>query len=378
MMKKSSRLLIVGGEDSRLRLSFARALAEAGWEVCFVTPAEEPELLRSEFEVYHYVLNRELAPFRDFLTLLQLFKLFSRLRPQVVQSFDTKPSIYSPLAAWAARVPRRVRTLTGLGRVYGEGGPRLILRFYETLQRLASAASHTTVFQNQDDRALFIERGLVTEKKARVFFGSGLDIAAWTLMRRGIDRERVRQRMGWTNNFVLLFVARMIWSKGVGVLLQAVQHFGDEPSKLKLVLAGPIDENDSDAVPRAELEQAGDIVDYIGSTPDLGPIYAAADAFVLPTYYREGVPRALMEAGIMGLPLIATDAPGCRKVVVPGKGGFLVKPKSVESLAQAIEALLTSTEAERSCMAMFNQRHIAEHFDLKKIVDQYIDLYRSS
>jgi glycosyltransferase involved in cell wall biosynthesis len=377
-VRRSARLLIVGGEDSRLRLPFARALAADGWEVALVAPVEDPELLGSEFKVYRYVLNRELAPFRDFLTFLQLFILFRKLRPQVVQSFDTKPSIYSPMAAWAARVPRRVRTLTGLGRVYADGGPTLVRRFYETLQKLASAASHITVFQNPDDRDLFVDRGLVNDTKARVFLGSGLDIAAWTLLRGGIDREDVRRTMDWTDRFVLLLAARMIWSKGVGVLLQAVRNFSDHEPKLKVVLAGPIDENDSDAIPRAELERFGDSVDYIGETSDLGPIYAAADAFVLPTYYREGVPRALMEAGIMGLPLITTDTPGCRKVVVPGKGGFLVQSRSAESLSEAIEALLAATDAERSSMGRFNQQYISENFDLKKIVKQYLDLYRSA
>lgn len=224
---------------------------------------------------------------------------------------------------------------------------------------------------------VLVRKRLVSEDKARVILGSGVESEAWKTRTGRIDRAAVRSELGFQDEFIVLFAARMLWSKGVGELLEAAKALLVKRPGIRFVLAGPREEG-RDSVPDSTLMQLPDNVTYLGERSDLENLYAAADVFVLPTSFPEGIPRVLMEAGAIGLPLIATDTPGCREVVVSGAGGYLIEPGSPAELEGAIAKVSDLTNDERARLGAFNQNHIRETLDLERVVEGYVDLYGTS
>lgn len=317
-----------------------QAMVELGHEVVAVAPEDDG---RYREELSHLGVDYRIAPLEragfnpasDLRFMFALRRLMAEERPDVFLGYTIKPVIYGNLAARLAGVPTRGALITGLGYAFGDGGPRqrLVGRVVSVLYRLALAGARVVFFQNPDDHDEFIRRRLVDPSRATIVAGSGVDLDRFTSSATPPPPP------------IFLLIARLIREKGIEQFVAAARVLKERHPEARFQLLGPLDTNPT-AVSQAWLkeQQSAGVIEYLGVTDDVRPLLHAASVFVLPSYYREGTPRTALEALATGRPIVTTDAPGCRETVVDGVNGFLVQPKEVQSLTQAMERFLLEPE----------------------------------
>lgn len=378
-MHSSPRVVLVGGPDVDARLPLMHRLKDDFNVSAVGSLSALHHIFSTEgFGYSTYCLSRQVNPVSDLLTLGQLVFIFRRLKPQIVHAFDPKPCVFARLAARFAGIPVVVGTLPGLGSLYVNPGLtyQIVRSIYETLQRPACHLSDITIFHNRDDAREFVERGLVPEHKAIVVAGSGVrtDVFSRDAIREA-DIELLRAELNLSpSHIVITIIARLRRSKGIMELMEAarmVKHYDDN---VRFLLVGPNDRDSVDRLSSDELRELSRLVACLGQRQDIPAILALTDIFVLPSY-REGMPRVLLEAASMGLPIITTDAPGCSEVVEDGVNGLLVPVRESKALAQAILRLVGDSEMRRRLGRESRQRAVAR-FDLSAIADQIRSIYR--
>ncbi len=371
-----AKILFVGSNDVRYRIPLLLELRRRGFDVAAAGSEDGAPFAAPEIPYQRFDLNREVNPWDDLRSLAELRRLFVRMRPDVVHAFTTKPAILGPLAARRAGVPGIVRTVTGMGHLFSSRSPQaMILRpVYRLLQRRASTASDLTVFQNDDDRDYFVRHRLVDRDRCSVIRSSGIDIGRLEAGRPDAPGlARLRRQLKLNDHLVVTMVARLLKEKGVREYLEAARLVRGAMSNVVFLLVGSASTEGRRAVPLDLVRRAED-VRYLGPRTDIPALLSLSHLFVLPTWYREGVPRVLLEAGAIGLPLITTDMPGCRDVVRDGWNGHLVPPRDSRSLAAAILRLLRSP-ARRAAMGERSQALVRESYSLDRVAAAHADLY---
>lgn len=367
----------VGGEDVRFRIPLLLALRDRGFEVGAVGSESGEAFIQAEIAYFRYTLARGINPLADLRTRREFAQLCRQYQPDLIHGFDTKPAMFAPVVAKQIGIPGRVRTITGMGYVFSSTDPlALTLRpIYRYLQRGASAASSITIFQNCDDREYFNQHQMVQADRSDLVLGSGIDLDLLLSKLPDLDRLALtRQKLGLAGKLVVTMIARMVITKGVREFLQAARSVCAQMPNVVFLLVGPSTSEGKQAISIAEIDTYADSVRYLGSRSDIPTLLSVTDVFVLPTYYREGVPRVLLEAGAMALPLVTTDMPGCRDVVRDDWNGYLVPPRDVTSLATAILKLLQDP-IQRSEMGARSKLHVGENFSLDRVADAYADIY---
>jgi N,N'-diacetylbacillosaminyl-diphospho-undecaprenol alpha-1,3-N-acetylgalactosaminyltransferase len=280
-----------------------------------------------------------------------------------------------------AGVPIVIGTLPGLGSLYADNDltTRMVRALYEPLQKLACHVSELTTFQNSEDAQLFVSQGIVPAHKAMVIPGSGVPTDHFDPMTfPESDRDRIRSELNIPPEALLVtMVSRLIRTKGVLEFAKAAQIVREQCPRSEFLLVGPSDGDSPDPLTPVEIAALSQAVTWAGERRDIPAVFAASDIAVLPSSYREGIPRVLLEAASMGLPLVTTDSPGCNEVVEDGLNGFLVPGRDPEALAQAIIRLIESPGLRRR-FGKESRLRAVERFDLSKVADQtrsvYLDL----
>lgn len=379
MSPQSPRVLLVGGEDVHARIDLMCRLADRfSLAAAGTAPELEPAFTRAGFPYHGYPMPRGLDPVRDLRAIVALWRVLQRVRPHVVHAFDTKPGVYACLAARLAGVPVVVGTVTGLGSLYADDGrgSYLVRGVYEQLQRLASHHADMTIFQNREDRAHFLARRVVPLAKAALIPGSGVPTDVLDPARfPEADRRQVRAALGIPDGAPLVtMVSRVIRSKGVEEFVAAARTVRAAVPAAHFLLVGPGDRDSVDRFTSEELAAFAGAVNWPGPRRDVPTVLAASDVFVLPSYLREGIPRVLLEAAAMGLPLITTDAPGCNDVVEDGVNGCLVPARDPAALSRVVLQLL-GDEGRRRRFGRVSRQRAVERFDLGVIVESTRGIY---
>jgi glycosyltransferase involved in cell wall biosynthesis len=185
----------------------------------------------------------------------------------------------------------------------------------------------------------------------------------------------LRRELGIEGELVVTMVSRLVRTKGVAEYCAAAAAIRRERPDCTFLLVGPVTSEGWQAVPQSEVERNPN-VRWLGPRTDVPALLAISDVFALPTFYREGIPRALLEAGAMGLPLITTDMPGCRDVVRDGWNGILVRPRNVRSLTLGLLALLDAEPDALRQMGANSRSQVEQHFTLDLVADAYAEIYR--
>ena len=300
-----------------------------------------------------------LNPLRDICDMFRLAALLRRLRTDVTLCYFIKPVIYGTMAAWVAKVPRRVAMIEGLGYVFTFSSKtlpwkrKLLRSAVSWLYRFALVRAHLVVFLNKDDIAEFLNAGLVDVAKVVHLGGIGVDLANW------------RSTSEVTKPVTFLMVARLLREKGIAEYVDAAKLVKTLYPRTRFVLLGGLDPNPG-GLSQAEVEAwvAEGVLEWPGHVM-VKPWLAQASVFVLPSY-REGLPRSTQEAMAMGRPVITTDVPGCRETVEQGVNGFLVPVRDVEALAQAMLIFVRQPELIAP-MGAASRRMAEAKFDSHKI-----------
>ncbi len=214
---------------------------------------------------------------------------------------------------------------------------------------------------------MFIKRNIVAPAKAFILDGEGVDTDFFIPDAKYISQKNSKVKF--------LLVARMLWDKGVGIFVDAARKLKKQYPDVEFQLLGACDVDNPSAIPRDVIDKwhKEGIIDYLGVTKDVRKVVSQADCIVLPSYYREGVPRTLMEAASMGKPILTTDNVGCRNVVIEGQTGFLCQTKDVDSLAEAMIKIIHLTPEERVEMGQSGRNYMISRFDEKVIIADYFN-----
>ncbi|MCP4105926.1 MAG: glycosyltransferase family 4 protein [Desulfobacteraceae bacterium] len=380
-MKQKPVVWHIGGEDVRMRIPLLLTLRERGFKIGAVGSEDGNVFYKHEIPYWHYSLDRWIGPLADYNSFRQLYFLFKEHKPDIVHAFDTKPGIIAPAAASKAGIPVRIRTVCGMGYVFSSGSlPSFFLKpLYRHFQAHASKISTATVFQNKDDRDFFLSNNMVTKGCDELVLGSGIDT---TRFKSGCPDEEylkhLRNEIGITKQRVITMITRLVKHKGVKEYLEAARRVRGIDENVIFLLAGPMSSEGCQAVSQADMDMYANDVKYLGPRNDIPALLAVSDLFVLPSYYREGVPRVLLEAGAMGLPIITTDMPGCKEVVRHDWNGWLVKPRDAQSLKDAIQQALGLSSDNLNVMGKRSLLHVEEHFTLGKVTEAYAEIYESA
>jgi glycosyltransferase involved in cell wall biosynthesis len=370
---------MVGGPDVDARLDLMRALS-SHFDVSAVgTDARlAASFAEAGFRYRHYPMSRRANPALDAYGVWRLFRIFRTERPTIVHTFDTKPGVWGRFAARLARVPFVVGTLPGLGTLYTNPNwkGKLARLVYQPLQALACHWADLTLFQNADDAREFERRGVVPRGRAAIIPGSG--VRTDVLARVSSDRTAPvrRAELGLPRSgIVVAMISRIVRAKGVLEFAAAARAVHRTEPHVHFLLVGPADTESLDALTAAELQELRDDVIWAGPRNDVKEILALTDIFVFPSFYREGIPRVLLEAASMALPLVATDGPGSRDVVEDGVNGFLVPPKDAAAIADAVVRLARAPELRARFGARSRERAVTR-FDLSVVAEQTRSVYQ--
>ena len=298
-----------------------------------------------------------LNPVRDLKYLAKLKSVVKETQPDLVLTYTVKPNIWGAFAAQSGRV-QSVAMVTGLGYAFTDNGNRSLLSklvgiVVSRLYRMATNRNRLIIFQNPDDRDDFIAAGCLHDKgKARLVNGSGVDIEyfAPALL---------------PDKPVFLMISRLLGNKGVREYCKAAIITMKTRPQARFLLVGYIDEG-ADGIAQSEVDnwiESG--IEYKGPQTDVRPYISEASVFVLPSY-REGTPRAVLEAMSMGRPIITSDAPGCRETVKDGETGFLVPIRNVDALAEKMKWLIDHPE-DRVRMGRNSLDYARKKYDVSKV-----------
>jgi glycosyltransferase involved in cell wall biosynthesis len=298
-------------------------------------------------------------PWRDFVDMFKLVVLLRSLHPDVTLGYTIKPVIYGTLAAWLARVPRRVAMIEGLGYVFTCSGAtmswkrKLLLGTVSLLYRVALSRAHRVVFLNRDDNAEFVNGGLVDLSKVVHLGGIGVDLDEW------LPAPAV------TTPVTFLLVARLLREKGIVEYAEAARLVKALHPGTRFLLLGGLDPNPG-GLSQAEVQSWVNegLLEWPGHV-EVKPWLVLTSVFVLPSY-REGLPRSTQEAMSMGRPVITTDVPGCRETVIDGVNGYLVPVREAAALAEAMTRFVVNPTLIES-MGCESRRMAEDQFDVHKI-----------
>ena len=381
-MREAPKVWHVGGSDVDLRIPLLKRLRAKGFDVAAVGTSDPRVFAGTGIPLLEYGLKAGMGPLADLRARNDLRALMRAHGPDLVHAFDTKPGLLVPAAASEVPGTVCVRTITGMGRLFAHDGLlwQSLRGVYRTAHRRVSRHCEMTVFQNEDDQRYFLEQDLLRGAPQCLVRGSGVDVEAVRAARD--DTERVaalRRELSPPDRGggpIVLMIARLVPMKGVREFVAAGRMLREQRGA-RFVLVGPADETERRSKELLDEVQASPWVTYLGKRSDVPHLLAAADIFCLPTYYREGLPRVLLEAAALDVPLVATAVPGCRDVVLHEETGLVVPPREAEGIAAAVRRLLDDPILARQLAGRARQR-VTEHFSLDRVAADYARIYEAA
>lgn len=349
------------------RQNIIAKLLEEGHEVFVLAPIDAYIEYKEKYPKVHHLglrtLDRDSTnPLKDILLIIELRRKYRRIKPDIILHYTHKPNIFGTMAAKLCNI-KSISVITGLGYSFINKG--IINWVTKQLYKFTSAFNCIVIFENEDDKQLFIEEGMVDASKAIAVKGCGVDLSYYTSMPNGLEH----------NEIIFTFIGRLLQDKGVREFAEAAKVLQTEEQKLKFVMLGDFDEENPSTIDREDLLSwiNSDIIDYKGFVTDVRPYIATSDCIVLPSY-REGMPRIVLEGMAMSKPIITTNTAGCRETVEEGKNGFLVEVKDSSSLVEGIKKFLQLSKLQRQEMGLFGRQKVMVEFESKIIAQKLFDI----
>ncbi|MCX7155361.1 MAG: glycosyltransferase family 4 protein [Rhodocyclales bacterium] len=356
------------------RLALAKHLREQGAEVVMVSPSG-PYGKRLEAEGFRWIAvpmaRRSLNPLRELWLLWRLIRVYQTEKPDIAHHFTIKCVVYGGLAARLVGVRGIVGAVAGMGFVFASKKTlaRVLRPLVRVLMRIALGGRKCRlILQNSDDRDALISGGIANPNHVRLIPGSGVNTTRFAPSTKVKEANRTRK---------VLLAARLLWEKGIAEYVEAAKQIKRDGLKVELLLAGEPDDGNPNSVKAEQVAAWRDerIITPLGHIDDMADLLREIDVMVLPSFYREGVPRSLIEAAAAGLPIITTDTPGCRDVVEDGVNGYLVPVRDSNALADALRKVLEAPALAARMGAAGRVKALTE-FDERLVFDRTVDVYR--
>jgi glycosyltransferase involved in cell wall biosynthesis len=374
-MRKKIKLLIVCNVDWFLishRLGIIKKAVSEGYEV--IVAAEDTGRTHEIVDLGAQFINLTFTrsgtnPIKELQVISRFFKLYKSINPDIVHHVTMKPVVYGSFVARRLKIKGVVNAIAGLGTSFTSKNQGLFLTIVGKVMRYGfNRKNLTVIFQNDNDFQDLRTSGILNEQKNSVRFtkGSGVDLNKFDYT-EPVSKEKLN----------ILFPTRMLWDKGVRELKEASIILKEEfHDRITFLLAGLADDGNKGGVSKEYLLNwdDGKYVKWIGYQKDMVEVYKQADIVVLPSYYREGIPKALIEACASGRPIVTTNSIGCKECVDEGVNGFKVQPRSGEDLAKALKQLIMDGEL-RYKMGLASRNKALNEFSEETVIETHMDIY---
>ena len=351
------------------RKDIALSAQKAGYEVTIITKdtGKKSIIEALGLKVIDLPMNRSGQNIIEELhTCWFLFRLYYRIKPDVVHHVGLKTILWGTLAAKLANVCAVVNAVSGLGVFFSEENKSLVLKLLPKLLRFSHHRRNLAViFQNEEDKGLFLKNRIIKEEQAFMIKGSGVDLNqyAYTSEPKG-------------GKIKVLFTARMIVEKGVFVLTEAALKLKAEyKNKVEFLLCGGLDDNPK-AIKEEELKAVcdGEYIRWLGYRTDVLELLKSCHIVAFPSYYKEGLPKSLIEATAVGRPIVTTNSIGCKETVIDGYNGYLIPVKDSDALAEKLRTLFEDEDLRLNMGR--NSRILAEKdFSIENVILKHLDIY---
>ncbi|MEA2017424.1 MAG: glycosyltransferase family 4 protein [Campylobacterota bacterium] len=348
------------------RMGLLKALQTEGYEIIVVAPKDKYSALfkTHDFEYHDISINNKGSnPIEDIKLIVDYYKLFKEIKPDVILNYTIKPNIYGTIAASLLNL-KTINNIAGLGTLFV--AENIITKIAKYLYKYSQLKASYVFFQNSDDFKLFTDEKLVDINKCGILPGSGVDTNLFKPIEVIRDDDKV----------VFLLIARMLWNKGIKEYIEAARVIKQKYPYTEFQLLGFLDVANKSAISKDQMDKWIDegVINYLGTSDNVKVEISNADCIVLPSFYREGTPRTLLESASMAKPIITTDNVGCRDVVDNGKNGFIVKVKDVDSLVQNLEIFINLTKEEKLILGQNGRNKIIQEYDEKIVISKYIKI----
>lgn len=356
------------------RINLVEEIIKNNFEINIICPQDEYSLILKDkgYKVFHWHLEASSTNlFKEFSALVELYKLFNYIKPDLIQNFTIKPIIYTSIVNKFKVTKKIVNTFTGLGHIFISSSLKSkFLRFFVIilLKYLLNEDPTSTTFQNRFDQNLFHRIGILNKKKSICIRGSGIDTEFFKSSNKKIFNP---------NETILLFPSRMMKEKGLIELIDACKLLKNDNIKFQLFLVGSFRNSNISAIKKRDLKQLIEELPLkiLGNIRNIKSLYDEVDIVVLPSW-REGLSRSLLEAASMEKAILTSNVPGCSDIVKHGKTGLLVPKKNSEAIFLGLKLLIGSPNLMRQ-IGLNARKRVVKNFDSKIINKQIIDLYKS-
>ena len=351
------------------RKDIALAAQKAGWDVTIVTAdtGKLKDVASLGLKVINLPMSRSgMNIGQELGTLRFLRKLYKRERPDVVHHVGMKTILWGTLAAKFAMVNGVVNAISGLGGFFAEDNKGLMARVVPKVLKFSHNRKNLLcIFQNDEDKGLYVKNGIIKPEQARYIKGSGVHLDEFCYTPEPAD-GKIR----------VILTARMIVEKGVFILVEAAERlrskYGD---KVEFLLVGGIDDHPG-AITKEHLETVcdGKYIQWLGYRTDVKELLQSSHIVAFPSYYMEGLPKSLIEADAIGRPVITCNSVGCKETVIDGYNGFLIPTKNVDALVDKLDLLITDDKLRQE-MGRNSRKYAEEYFSIDVVIERHLNIY---
>ncbi len=351
------------------RKDIALAAQTAGWDVTIVTAdtGKLKDIAALGLKVINLPMSRSgMNILQELGTLNFLRKLYRREKPDVVHHVGMKTILWGTLAARFAKVNGVVNAISGLGGFFAEDNKGMMARVMPKVLKFSHNRKNLLcIFQNDEDKGLYVKNGIIKPEQARYIKGSGVHLDEFCYTPEPVE-GKIR----------VILTARMIVEKGVFILTEAAERlrpkYGD---KAEFLLVGGIDDHPG-AITKEQLDTVcdGSYIQWLGYRTDVKELLQSSHIVAFPSYYMEGLPKSLIEADAIGRPVITCNSVGCKETVIDGYNGYLIPTKDVDALVEKLDVLL-SDAALRQEMGRNSRKYAEENFSIDVVIERHLNIY---
>ncbi len=351
------------------RKDIALAAQQAGWDVTIVT-ADTGKLKDIEaigLKTINLPMSRSGMNIKEELgTMWFLYNLYKREKPDVVHHVGMKTILWGTLAARFAKVNGVVNAVSGLGGFFAEENKSLMAKVMPMVLKFSHNRKNLLViFQNQEDRAMYVKKGIIDDSQARFIKGSGVNLQEFCYTPEPLEGK-----------VKVIITGRMIVEKGFFILTKAAEQLRSEyENKAEFWLVGGIDDHPG-AITKEQLDAVcdGKYIKWLGYRTDVKELLQQSHIVAFPSYYMEGLPKSLIEACAIGRPIITTLSIGCKDTVDDGVNGFLIPPRTVDPLVEKLRLLIKNAEL-RQKMGIAAREKAEREFSLDVVIERHLSIY---